>query len=123
MYPQFNTKWTGNLRKKKICKEESEVSYLDLKLRSHWYEDVIFNFYVSYLVSLSEVSFINFTSQNFSLRILLILSSCLRLDRPVVLFCLGLFIEMLMDIWSHQRVLRFSKPSAIWFKINSDFIM
>ena len=74
-------------------------------------------------VALSEASLTQFTSQRVSLSINFILSSCLRLSRPVGLFCLGLFIEMLTDISPHPRVLHFSKISAILSKISSDLIM
>jgi len=66
-------------------------------------EDVIFNFHVTFEVALSEASSIQFTSQTVSLRLILILSSCLRLGRPIVLLRLGLFIEMLTDILSYSR--------------------
>lgn len=123
MSPQFSTKWTGNLRNKKICKEDSEAFYWDLKLGSRYYEeDIIFNFSVTFEVALSKSSLIHFTSQNLSLRIFLILSSFVPLGRPVGLFCLGLFMVMLTDILPHPRVLYFSKTSPIWFKINSGFL-
>ena len=55
-------------------------------------------------VALSEVSSVQLTSQNVNLRTILILSSCLRLGHPIGLIGLGLFIEMLTDILSHQFV-------------------
>jgi len=86
-------------------------------------EDVIFNFPVTFEVALSEDSLIQFTSQTVSLRNFLILSSCLRLGRPVGLFSLGSFIEILTDILLHPSIIHFSKLSAILSKMNSDLIM
>ena len=74
-------------------------------------------------MALSDFSLIQFTPQTVSLRIVLILPSYLRFGRPIVLFCLGLFIEMLTDVLSHQRVINFSKTSRIFSKINSDLMM
>jgi len=61
MSPQFNTNSTENLRTTKICKQESEAFDLDFNLGSHKYEDVIFNFNVTFEMALSEVIFIHFT--------------------------------------------------------------
>jgi hypothetical protein len=59
---------------------------------------------VTFEVALSEASSIQLTSQNVNLRIILILSSCLRLGHPISLLGLGIFTEMLTDILSHQCV-------------------
>jgi len=77
---------------------------------------------MTFEVALFEASLIQFKSQNFYLRIFLILSSCLCLGRPVGLFRLGLFIEMLKDVLSYPRLLHFSKTSAILSKINYAFV-
>ena len=98
MSSHLSTKWPEYLTITKMYKQDSEILYWDLKLGFHQYEDVIFYFPVTFEVALSEASLIQFTSENVSLRIWLIVSSRLRLGRPIGLFRLGLFIEMLTDI-------------------------